>query len=112
VATAPDEDLDPRFSLANERTYLAWVRTSIALIAAGLLGAKALEFHHELLRWVVSAPPIVAGALLAGDSYRRWRAYEDAMQSGRPLLTGRGLPVLAIALALYGVVVLVVIAID
>ncbi|HET8988949.1 MAG TPA: DUF202 domain-containing protein, partial [Humibacillus sp.] len=36
------EDPDPRFSLANERTFLAWVRTSLAFVAAGL-AVEALE---------------------------------------------------------------------
>ena len=29
-------DPDPRFTLANERTFLAWIRTSIAFMAAGV----------------------------------------------------------------------------
>src|SRR5438552_3901781 len=45
---------DYRFSLANERTYLAWIRTALALVAAGVAAAKALDFHHELARWLVA----------------------------------------------------------
>jgi putative membrane protein len=105
-------DVDARFSLANERTFLAWIRTSVALIAAGLLAAKALNFQHEAVRWLISAPPILAGALLAGDSHRRWRTYEDAMQRGRPLVTGRGMSALAIAIAVYGLIVLVATLVD
>jgi putative membrane protein len=113
VASDPELiDVDARFSLANERTFLAWIRTSIALIAAGLLAAKALNFQHEAVRWLVSAPPIVAGALLAGDSHRRWRTYEDAMQRGQPLVTGRGLSALAIAIAGYGLIVLIATVVD
>lgn len=108
----PEIDVDARFSLANERTFLAWIRTSVALIAAGLLAAKALNFNHEAVRWLVAAPPIVAGALLAGDSHRRWRTYEDAMQRGQPLVTGRGLSALAIAVAGYGMIVLVATLVD
>lgn len=29
-------DPDPRFSLANERTLLAWIRTSLAFLALGV----------------------------------------------------------------------------
>jgi putative membrane protein len=112
VTGEPEIDVDARFSLANERTFLAWIRTSVALIAAGLLAAKALNFDHEAVRWLVAAPPIVAGALLAGDSHRRWRTYEDAMQRGQPLVTGRGLYALAIAVAGYGMVVLVATLVD
>jgi putative membrane protein len=105
-------EVDARFSLANERTFLAWIRTSVALIAAGLLAAKALNFQHEAVRWLISAPPILAGALLAGDSHRRWRTYEDAMQRGQPLVTGRGMSALAIAIAGYGLIVLVATLVD
>ena len=59
-----DSELDPRFSLANERTFLAWIRTSLALVAGGVVAAKALEFHHDAWRWIVAVPPIVAGAIL------------------------------------------------
>ncbi|WP_143342795.1 YidH family protein, partial [Crossiella equi] len=30
------EEPDPRFTLANERTFLAWIRTSLGLMAAGV----------------------------------------------------------------------------
>src|SRR3954463_11268734 len=90
MPAAPESrDLDPRFSLANERTFLAWIRTSLALVAGGVVAAKALEFHHDVWRWVVSVPPIVAGALLAIESRRRWQLVEDAMRAGRPLPVGR-----------------------
>jgi putative membrane protein len=35
-------DPDYRFSLANERTFLAWIRTALALVAGGVAAAKAL----------------------------------------------------------------------
>jgi putative membrane protein len=112
VADAPEHDVDPRFSLANERTFLAWIRTALAMIVAGVVAAKALDFHHEVARWAIATPPIVAGALVAFDSHRRWRGYEVAMRNARPLTTGRGLGVLAIATAVYALAVLVVTALD
>ena len=30
------QEPDPRFSLANERTFLAWIRTALALAAAAI----------------------------------------------------------------------------
>jgi putative membrane protein len=112
VTATEEHDVDARFSLANERTFLAWIRTSVALIAAGLLAAKALQFDHDAVRWVIAVPPILAGALLAADSHRRWRTYEEAMQRGQPLLTGGGLSALAVGVAVYGLVVLVATALD
>ena len=104
--------VDPRWSLANERTFLAWVRTALALIAGGLAAAKLAEFDHELVRWIVAGPPRVAGAIAAAAAARRRRTYEDAMREGAHLPVGRGIGFLAYGLAAYGAVVLVAVAID
>jgi putative membrane protein len=105
-------EVDHRFSLANERTYLAWIRTALALVAGGIAAAKALNFDHEVWRWVVAAPPVLAGALLAAEAPARWRRYEDAMRAGRPLPVGRGMAAVGLALALYAVVALIAAALD
>jgi putative membrane protein len=105
-------DVDYRFTLANERTFLAWIRTALALLAGGIAAAKALDFNHEAWRWVIAAPPIVAGALLAAAAPARWRRYEQAMRAGRPLPVGPGTAVVGLGLALYAVVALIVAALD
>ena len=112
VTEVLEDDVDPRFSLANERTFLAWIRTALALIVAGVVGAKGLDFHHEVVRWMLAGPPIAGGALMALASHRRWRAYDLQMRQGRPLTAGRGLVVLAIAVAVYALVALVGTALD
>jgi putative membrane protein len=104
--------IDYRFSLANERTFLSWIRTALALLAGGVAAAKAIEFHHEALRWVVAVPPIAAGAALAVDAWSRWRTYERTMRSGGDLPVGRGLPALAVGLGLYAVVALAALLLD
>jgi len=109
---AMDGQLDYRFTLANERTYLAWVRTALALIAGGLVAAKALNFNHEVYRWIVAAPPIAAGAFLALQASVRWRTYEDKMVAGHPLPAGRGLKSMGAALCVYAVVALAATILD
>jgi inner membrane protein YidH len=104
--------VDPRFSLANERTFLAWIRTALAMIVAGVVGAKGLDFHHEVVRWAIAGPPIAGGALIALASHRRWRAYDLEMRQGRSLTAGRGLVLLAVAVAVYALVALVGTALD
>jgi putative membrane protein len=103
---------DSRFSLANERTFLAWVRTALALLGGGVAAAKALDFHHEVVRWIVAGPPMVAGALLALEATRRWRIYETALTAGEPLPVGRGIRPIGVAFAAYAVVVMVASALD
>ena len=60
---------DPRFTFANERTFLAWNRTALALIAAGLAAAQFLHFNLHGLRLIVAVPLIVLGAVLALASF-------------------------------------------
>lgn len=107
------DDVDARFSLANERTALAWVRTALASIAAGLAAAKGLRFDHEVIRWIVSAPPVLAGAALAAGVAPQWHARQDALTAERPLpLAALRLRVLGAALAIYAIVALVAVALD
>jgi putative membrane protein len=93
VGTEPD----PRFSYANERTFLAWNRTSLALIAAGLAVTSLLpQFEFEYGRRIVGVPLIVLGAALAFISYRRWVDNERAMRLREPLPPSR-LPIVLAA---------------
>ncbi len=76
---------DPRFSLANERTFLAWVRTSLALMAGGVaLDAVELAGPRSL-QAVLAAALVVLGLLLAAVAWVRWAAAERAMRLRRPL---------------------------
>jgi putative membrane protein len=79
---------DPRFTLANERTFLAWSRTALALVAAGLGVVQLLPPFPgvPLGRHVVGVPLIVLGAVIAVT------AYADMMRNQRALRRGQGLP--------------------
>ena len=98
--------------LANERTYLAWIRTALGMIAGGVVAAKALGFEHDVWRWIVAAPPILAGAAMAAHAPVRWGVYERAMREGRRLPIGRGVRLLGLALAVDALVVLVASILD
>ena len=76
---------DPRFTFANERTFLAWNRTALALIAAGLAAAQFLKFNLHGLRLIIAVPLIVLGAVLALASYLHWEDSERAMRLRQPL---------------------------
>ncbi len=76
---------DPRFSLANERTFLAWIRTSLALVAAGVaLEALALPINPEL-RFAAAILFVVLGLFAAVFSWLSWARIEVAMRAHRAL---------------------------
>jgi putative membrane protein len=96
---------DYRFSLANERTFLAWIRTALALDAAGLAVIQVLPpFPIPLAREVLGLALVVLGTAVAATSYRRWEAHERAMREDKPLPASRLPLVLAAGLATFSVV--------
>jgi putative membrane protein len=106
------EEPDERFTLANERTYLAWIRTSLALIGGGLAAGQLLEFRSTAARLVVALPPILLGAVLALTSYRRWEANQRALRLREPLPTGGPPRLLALGIGAVAVVVVVIVVLD
>ncbi len=93
----PDgEDPDPRFTLANERTFLAWIRTSLAFLAAGVaLEAFPVENVSPTLRTMLSVTVIALGMLIAAGAAGRWVSIERAMRRGQPLPIPLIVPLLA-----------------
>ena len=75
------EDPDYRFTLANERTFLAWVRTALALIAAGAAVTTLLpQLGERGARSALGIALILLGTAVAAASYRRWEAIERALR--------------------------------
>ena len=102
---------DVRFSYANERTFLAWNRTSLALIATGLAVVSLLpKFNFPVGRRLIGVPLIALGAALAIMSYRRWAANERAMRLGEPLPPSNLSRVLALGIAIAATIAAVVAA--
>lgn len=86
---AGDKRLDPdaRFLLANERTFLAWVRTSLAVLVGGI--ALAQLGHNSTEKNVVGMAVIVLGGFMALVGYLRFHAADQAIREGRLPVTGR-----------------------
>jgi putative membrane protein len=77
---------DVRFSYANERTFLAWIRTSLGLITAGLAITQLLPpFDFAGGRRLIGLPLIALGVVVAVSSLYNWRANERAMRLQQPL---------------------------
>ena len=78
---------DVRFTLANERTFLAWNRTALALGVAGL-GIVQLLPPFPGVPWgrhALGVPLIVLGAGVSVTSYWEWRRNQAALRRGAPL---------------------------
>ena len=103
----PDGDEpDPRFTLANERTFLAWTRTALAFLASGIaLEAFAIPGIAPSLRTFAAAVVILLGSAISVGAALRWVRVERAMRHGRPLPAPAIIPVLGIGIAIASVVV-------
>jgi len=90
---------DVRFTFANERTFLAWVRTSLALLASGVaLEVLGVVFQAQL-RLTASLLLVMAGIGVAASSWFEWKHAERALRRGEALprsLLGLGLVIVVI----------------
>jgi putative membrane protein len=104
------EEPDYRFSLANERTFLAWVRTALAIMAAAVAVVQLVEHGrlHEFRR-ELGILLAVLGMVISLAAYPRWAANQRAMRLGQPLPKPRLLPVVGVALVLIAIGVLVLV---
>jgi putative membrane protein len=100
---SPDGEVDPRVTFANERTFLAWVRTALALIAGGVAVGVAFETHNQGVHAAVALAPIVLGGAVGAIGYRRWAAADAALRSGSPLPTDRTLLGMALMIGIVAV---------
>ena len=106
MATPPDAQFpDYRFTLANERTYLAYLRTSLACYAGGLSAVQFLKIDGE--RWparVIGVVLVVTGMITTATALRRWYHNEAAIRGGEPLPVTRLPAILAVSIGGVGLV--------
>jgi putative membrane protein len=100
------QEPDARFTLANERTFLAWIRTALALVAGGVaLEALGLDLHPGL-RLAASLVLIVAGTTAPLIAWAGWVRIERALRRGSPLPSTIVGVALALVVAVVGVLVM------
>lgn len=98
---------DPRFTLANERTFLAWIRTALGLLAGGIaLEAFAGDLIPQTVRVVLAAGLIALSMVVAISASVRWLRVERAMRRRAPLPLAIMTPVLSLGGALAAGVLL------
>ena len=102
------EQPDYRFSLANERTFLAWIRTALALLAGSVAVVQLIpRFSVAGFRTALGVLLALVGGMLAVTAYKRWSSNEQAMRHSRPLPYT---PVLIIAAAAVSLVAALILA--
>jgi putative membrane protein len=110
---AQHDEPDVRFSYANERTFLAWIRTSLGLVTAGLAITQLLPpFDLPGGRRLIGLPLIALGVLIAVMSLHNWQANERAMRRGQPLPRSWLPRVAAVVVALVAAVGLVLVIVE
>ena len=92
---------DPRFTLANERTFLAWIRTSLAFLAGGIaVEAFTEDLFPEPMRTVMAVVLLLLGVLISAGAAWRWVGVERSLRRQAPL----PLPLIAPLLGIGGAI--------
>ena len=107
---ADEAEPDARFTLANERTFLAWSRTSLALVTAGLAIVQLLPPFPGVPwgRRVIGTPLILLGSAVVIISYREWTVKQRALRRGEPISRSRLPWILAVTIAVIGLIAVAV----
>ncbi|MFB7718115.1 YidH family protein [Nocardia sp. NPDC056100] len=104
AAHAPAVPVDYRFTLANERTFLAWIRTALGLLAGGVAVHTLVQpFHHAGVRRALATSCIALAIVVSLGALRHWKGIRDAMNRGAPLRETRMVPILAFGIAAVSV---------
>ncbi|MFF9361371.1 YidH family protein [Streptomyces griseoluteus] len=103
---------DYRFSLANERTFLAWLRTALALIGGGFAVDQFLPHLRWAWRVALALALLGAGVLCALRAVHHWVRCEQAMRRGEDLPVSRFPAVLSLLVAVVAVVMVVVVLVG
>ena len=103
---------DYRFSLANERTFLAWLRTALALIGGGF----AVDQFLPDLRWAwrvsLALALLGAGVLCSLRAVNHWVRCERAMRRGEDLPVSRFPALLGVVVAVVALTMVVVVLVG
>jgi inner membrane protein YidH len=109
-----DREPDYRFSLANERTFLAWIRTSLGLLAGGVavrqLGPG--QTGGELARSSLAGLCVLLGGCLAAGAFLRHRRVQEAMRAGVPLPGSALVPLLTVGVGVTALLCALLVALG
>jgi putative membrane protein len=106
------EEPDYRFSLANERTFLAWVRTALGMLAGALAVTQLATAVPEALRLVIALSLALLAAAVSTANFWQWRDRQRRMRLGQPLGRTRVLPAVTIAMVVFSLLIVSVIVVS
>jgi putative membrane protein len=108
---AAGSEPDPRFTFANERTFLAWIRTGLGFLAAGVAIAAVAQWTDELSLGVrlASAVLVICGLACGIGAFSRWMGNGRTMRLNEPLPSSPLLLVLTAIVAGVGIVGLIIV---
>lgn len=112
--TPPREvPIDYRWVLANERTFLAWMRTALGVIAGGVALNQFVKLQDgTIFVQLVSIAVIAFGAVIAVFGMMRWQHTDQEMYSGRAMPRTKAFLYLGVIVALIAVAAVVIVAIS
>jgi inner membrane protein YidH len=103
----PEVEPDYRFTLANERTFLAWQRTALGLLAAAVAVVQLVpELTIPGARHILGVLLAVLAIATAAMGLRRWRQVDWAIRHRMPLPRQPTLAYLAVGLIVVGLITL------
>ena len=103
---------DYRFSLANERTFLAWLRTAMALVGGGFAVDQFLPDTGRPLRLALALVLLAGGAVCALRAINHWIRCERAMRRGEDLPVSRFPVMLGLAVGVVALLMVIVVAVG
>jgi putative membrane protein len=97
---------DPRFSFANERTFLAWLRTALALVSGGV-ALDVIELSlPDRVQQLLATLLVLLGLTCSLASWIRWTRAERAIRRGEPMPSAPLAAVLAVGVSICSIVIL------
>jgi putative membrane protein len=110
--TRVDEPVDYRYLLANERTFLAYVRTALSLQVAGLGVLQFLTHGHDAVRYTLGVLLVLAGSYAGLAGYLRFRTNERAIRAGSEMQTARATSIVTAAVVVVPLAAALAIAVS
>lgn len=107
------QEVDYRFLLANERTFLAWMRTALALIAGGVALDQFVQVAgaRDLVAFL-GIFAIMLGAIVAVLGIVQWRRADNAMRNGHRMDSSVTVMIIGVLLAVFALAIALLLALG